>query len=89
MKKDCAFQYATSDGHIVENTDLITREEADKLFEKYKPIFKKDLDNGNEPEMALWVNMEDSSGYKETAYHWHYADMIVLNNNLYKLELTE
>lgn len=55
-KKDCMFQVAlskpslfggySSDVDIPENTDLITREEAEELWEKYYPKVLENLKDG-------------------------------------------
>lgn len=45
------FQYATKH-KVLENTDLITLNEAIKLFDDSKKLFKKHLENEDEPEMV-------------------------------------
>ena len=74
-KKNCAFQYATAprygSGKIKEDTGLITQNEAKELWKKYVPIFIEDLENGENPEMAIWVDMTSESGYSKTLV---YAD---------------
>jgi hypothetical protein len=54
--KDCAFRYATGNGTI-EDVDLISFADAKELFDKYMPVFMDDLENGKDPEMAIWINM--------------------------------
>lgn len=71
-KKDCAFQYAYESGYktnFVEDTELITLDEAKELWEKYLPDFIYRLQRGDEPEMALWVDMKDNTDYHDTLAH--------------------
>ena len=64
-KKDRLFQYATQKGCFTkgysislgttfyEDTELITEEEANKLWEKYKPQVIKELEDGDRPQMCI------------------------------------
>ena len=81
--KDCAFQYATGCGEVLENTDLVTRADAEELWQKYVPIFKQHLQQGREPEMAIWIDMGSNEDYHTTAVHWDARDMILVDNILY------
>jgi hypothetical protein len=85
MEKNCAVQYATDDGRIYVDTDLITREEAEKIFSDNIEDFKEKMEQGRRPEIALWINMKDSGSYGETAKHWHADDMILKDGRLYEL----
>ena len=80
--KDCMFQYATRHRVLVD-TDLITKSEAIELFNKNKEDFKKRLDLGEEPEMALWVNCKDNSSYGDTLQYWD-SDLKLIDGRLYK-----
>lgn len=86
MKKDCMFQYATK-YKVLEDTDLITIDEAIKLFNDSKELFKKHLVNEDEPEMAIWINCKSSSSYGDTLHHWSSCEFKVIEGNLYKLEM--
>ena len=70
MKKDCAFQYAIAPRwlpiKIVEDTGLITLDEAKELWEKYLPDFIKNLRDENNPEMAIWVDMKEEGNYHKS-----------------------
>ena len=74
--KNCAFQYATSK-KVIEDTSLITFDEAKNLFKKHELDFIERLKNDEKPEMAIWVNMNSSGDYNETFVHWHYSEFFV------------
>lgn len=82
-KKDCVFQYALP-REIIKDTGMLTREQGEALWEKYKPIFIEDMLEGREPEMVLWIDMESPTNFHKTARHWIYDDMIVLNGEVYQ-----
>jgi hypothetical protein len=66
--KDCMFQYATN-SKIIENTLLITKEEALDLWSKYKKDFIKRLENEEGPEMCIWVECTDDCTYGKSIMH--------------------
>lgn len=71
-KKDCAFQFAHDSWpklKLVEDTPLISLDEAKELWAKYLPDFIRQLELGNNPEMALWINMKDNTDYHTTLVH--------------------
>jgi len=82
--KDCTFQYALGNGTMKEDTELITRTEAEKLWEEYKPVFMADLEHGSEPEMAVWVDMANDGDFHTTSLYWGGGDMIIQNGQLYQ-----
>ncbi len=90
IKKDCLFQYALGKGFgdlIKENTDLITRKEAEKLWDKYYPDFIEKLQDGYEPQMGIWINCKTVTDYhtldpkKELDYR---DDLSVENGVVYR-----
>lgn len=83
IEKDCAFQYATGDGTILENTDLITLEEANALWDKYVDQYKEHLEHNDDPEMAIWINMKNDTDYHTTARHWCGSDVIIKDGCLF------
>ena len=83
--KDCAFQYATADGEMYEDTGLITWEDALVLWEKHKPLFKQHMEQGEDPEMALWVNMRDEEDYHQKAKYWHWSDFEIRGDELWEV----
>lgn len=71
-KKDCAFQYAHDSWpsiKFVEDTPLITLDEAKELWNKYKSDFIDQLEQGTNPEMALWIDMKDNTDYHTALAH--------------------
>lgn len=91
-KKNCMFQYALNPSKvflkepIIENTELITRKEADKLWDKYLMDFMKQLENGREPEMVIWINCKNCTDYREDIKHIHADNTMVESGHLYKVE---
>lgn len=82
---NAAFQYATGNPvKVIEDTDMISRESAEALFDKYIEQYKKDFEDGKEPEMAVWINMKSEGSYGETSRHWHFEDMIIEDGKLYQ-----
>lgn len=73
MDKNCAFQYATNprwgSAKIIEDTGLITLEEAKELWRKYLPDFIKRLKDEDRPEMGIWINMNSDTDYSEELGH--------------------
>lgn len=75
-KKDCMFQYTVvgtgffRDYKPIEDTGLITRAEADKLWLKYKDDFVMQLKREDtEPEMGIWINCKDNTDYHTCIAH--------------------
>lgn len=79
--KNCMFQYAT-EHQVIEDTGLISMDEALALFDKYKEHFKHDLDES--PEMALWINCKDSSTYSEYLHYWLADEFVNIDGYLYQ-----
>jgi len=68
MKKDCMLQFATR-REIIEDTDLITIYEAKALWRSRMSKFIELHENGEEPEMVIWVNCKNSSSYRDSMWH--------------------
>lgn len=84
--KNCAFQYATGDGEIYEDTGLITMDEADALWQKYIPVFAGHIKDGRDPEMAIWGEMTNETDYHKTISHWRSGEFIMQDGNLYRVQ---
>lgn len=85
--KGCAFQYATGNRNILilEDTNLITREEAEVLWEKYIPIFKKHMEEDKEPEMVIWIDMKRDDDYHTTTKHWRASDFVIRDGKMFSI----
>ena len=81
--KNCSFQYATSDGVVFHDSTLITRDEAERLWNEHIDKFKQHMESGREPEMAIWVDMNNDCDYHTTAKHWCSEDFILKNGQLF------
>jgi hypothetical protein len=82
IMKNAMFQYATK-YRTLNDTPLITLEEAISLFKENREDFKSRLKSGEEPEMAVWIDCKSSDSYGETLYHWD-SDMKVIDGILYQ-----
>ena len=83
--KNCAFQYST-ERRIIEDQSHLTLDEAVALWVKYIDDFKLKLNNGDNPEMAIWINMKHDSDYHTTFKHLHADSCIVKDGYLYSLD---
>lgn len=83
--KNCVFQYATSDGVIYYDTDLITEEEANELFNDKLPDFIEKIEKGLCPEMAIWVDMDENFRFVKTSRHIYADDLLLKDGELYEL----
>jgi hypothetical protein len=83
--KDCAFQYATGDGVVLHDTGLITRVEAEVMWQDNIPTFKDHMERGREPEMAIWINMESEGDFYKKSAHWCAEDMEIRGGDLYEV----
>jgi len=77
-KKDCMVQVCLrtesmfggyGDVEIVENTDLITRKQAEALWDKWFPKVRDQLKDGAEIEMCIWINCKDNYDYHTFVGH--------------------
>jgi hypothetical protein len=86
MKKDSAFQYYIG-GQKIEDTPLISRKEAEALWDKHKEHFIQQCEAGVEDaEMALWINMKYDTNYRQTSRRIHSQDAVIKNGVLYQLQ---
>lgn len=82
-KKNCMFQYATRHRVLVDS-NLMSLEDANALFDKNIDDYKERLLNGEEPEMCIWINCKNNSDYHETSKHWHSDDIKVIDGEIYQ-----
>ena len=78
-----AFQYA-SDGRMLEDTGLITENEALELWRVYTPIFKDHMQIGGDPAMVIWCGMQHDHDYKYKHKHWAGAEMLLIDGGLWE-----
>ncbi len=76
------FQYATRH-QVYADTDLITLDEAQELFNKNKEDFlSRPIEE--EAEMVLWINCVSNSSYGDSLHYWCADDFRVIDGQLYK-----
>lgn len=83
MIKDCMFQYATSQ-KILADTDLITLDEAKKLFDKNKSDYIERLEKDENPQMCIWIACKNNSSYGDTLHNWYSEDFRVIDGELWQ-----
>lgn len=86
QKKDCVFQYATDDGEVWNDTALISRADAEALWQQNIEVFRMHLEQGRGPEMAIWVDMANDSDFHTMAAHWDSSNIVLRDGDLYRLE---
>ena len=67
--KNAMFQFYDG-SKIIDDTDLITLDEAMALFNARKDAFALALDNGLDCQMCIWYGCEHDSDYRETLKDW-------------------
>jgi len=85
MGKDCSLQYASS-RKIFNDTGLITKNEAIKLFNSLLPEFSKRVNEGDDVEICIWKDMKSNTDYHKTLVHIHSNDCVFKNGTLYELK---
>jgi hypothetical protein len=79
--RHCAFQYYNGRSVVCDKYAL-TLEEAKKLWnEHYADMLEKTTD-GEDIEVAIWINMQNDSDYRETLIHLSAPE--VRNGKLYE-----
>lgn len=82
--KNCMFQYATKH-KTKEDTDLITREEANALWDKWQNDIRENWDELDSPQMCIWVECEKNTDYSKIAKEIDYRDCELENGSFYKI----
>ena len=94
--KDRMFQYAYDDGihtrvaslsavRVVEDTGLITKTEADMLWDRYYPDVAMKVKNKQRPQMVIWKDCDNETDYHTIEKEIDYADDLeVVDGNIYK-----
>lgn len=68
MKKDCAFQYYNGRTVVSDETNL-TLDRAKELWNEHYDDMVVKTREGEEIEVAIWINMENDSDYGDTLIH--------------------
>ncbi len=84
-KKDCMFQYGLTRGGTVEDTGLVTRAEADALWEKYQGHIKSHWDEYHAPQMCIWVDCINETDYSQEGRSIDYRECELVNGTFYKV----
>ncbi len=82
------FQYATKH-KVIEDTGLITREEADELWEKYLPDIQRKWDEWDSPQMGIWIDCDSPTDYHTTEREIDFRDCELVNGRFYKVTREE
>jgi len=79
--RNCMFQYATNFGRwtgsiIHEDTGLLTEEEAIALWDKYKAQARKEVADGYDVDMVIWVGCDSNTDYhtRHEIYNYESVD---------------
>jgi len=96
------FQYAYDNGihipgmcslystKIVEDTGLITEQEANDLWDKYLPEVIAGLKDDKRPQMCIWEDCSNTTDYNKVLKEIDYRDDLeIKNGEVYKKELTK
>ena len=96
--KDRLFQYAYDDGihslsisissvKVIEDTELITEEQANQMWQKYYPDVIKRIKNNQRPQMCIWKACATNTDYHqvEKEIDWR-DDLVVETGKIYKTE---
>jgi hypothetical protein len=80
------FQYADCNGHIYEDTDLITKEEADKLVEKWLPHLIEHWNDWDKPQFGIWIDCKTTTDYHTTGLDIDFRDCELKDGHFYRTE---
>jgi hypothetical protein len=87
-RKNCLFQYATKN-KIIEDTDLITLNEAKKMWEKYLPDIIDRWNDSDSPEMCIWTGCDSNTSYHTAEFDIDYRDCELSEGKFYKINKKE
>lgn len=74
MMKNAMFQFY--DGvNVIDDTGLITLDEANELFESRKEAFANSLQLGRDCEMCIWHECRGEEDYEKTYKRWCSGDV--------------
>lgn len=79
--RHCAFQYWNG-RKMVEDKSELTLEEAKNLWNQHYADMVEKTEDSEDIEVAIWINMQDESDYRETLIHLSAPE--VRNGKLYE-----
>ncbi|MGV8131599.1 MAG: hypothetical protein ACP5N7_05875 [Candidatus Pacearchaeota archaeon] len=85
--KNILFQYATLN-KVIEDTNLITLEEANLLWNKYLPDIKERWNKFESPQMCIWKNCNSNTDYSEIEKEIDFRDCELSGDSFYKIVRT-
>jgi hypothetical protein len=80
--KNCAYQYYAK-GKMIEDTGLITIDEAKALWQKYKGHFIEQCEGASGAEMAIWCDMDNDGDYRKIYKQVDTSEVIIKNGIAY------
>ncbi len=81
------FQYAFCGGKIIENTGLITRSEAEALWNRYQDDIRDKWEMN--PQMCIWVNCDSNTDYSTIGREIDWYDCELKNGEFYRVTKTK
>jgi hypothetical protein len=88
MEKNYMFQYAHRE-QVLEDTDLITKQEAEDLWDKWITHLKDNWDSFSRPQMCIWKNCIKNTDYSEIEKEIDYRDCELEKGRFYKVTKVE
>ena len=78
------FQFATRQ-KVIEDTDLISLEEANKLWDKYTPKIKEEWDSLSSPQMCIWIDCNSNTDYSKVGKEIDFRDCVLEDDMFFKI----
>lgn len=83
-EKNCLFQYATR-SKIIEDTELVTMDEAVALWNKYLPHVRESWDAFDSPQMCIWIECSSNTSYHTVGREIDFRDCVLENGSFYRV----
>lgn len=84
LEKNCMFQYATKH-EVIEDTDLITREEAYALADKWRQHLIDHWDDFHRPQFVIWADCYSNVDYHTMELDIDWRDCELENGTFYRV----
>lgn len=82
------FQYATK-YEILENTEPITLEEAEALWDKWQESLKENWNEHERPQMCIWKDCDSNTSYHTVLKEIDFNDCTLENGTFYHIKKTK